>query len=172
MSNAGVMHPSISWAQRSNLIFLTINVEDVTKPEIKVEENRLYFKGTGGSDKKTYEADLELYGSVNAEDSKQQISDRNIQLVLMKKTEGPYWPRLLKDSAKVHWLKVDFGKWKDEDDSDDDENAGSDMNLEAMMKQMGGLGGGGAGDGSKPNMDDLSESDDESDEEKLPDLEE
>ena len=40
-----------------------------------------------------------------------------------------------------------------------------------MMKQMGGLGGAGAGDGSKPNMDDLSESDD-SDEEKLPDLEE
>ena len=42
-----------------------------------------------------------------------------------------------------------------------------------MMKQMGGLGGAGAGDGSRPSMDDLSASDeDESDEEKLPDLEE
>jgi len=172
MSNAGALHPAVIWAQRNNLIFLTINVEDVKDPEIRVEENRLYFKGTCSSDKKTYEADLEMYGELNAEDSKQHVSDRNVQLVLMKKTEGPYWPRLLKNSAKVHWLKIDFGKWKDEDDSDDEEKAGSDMNLEAMMKQMGGLGGGaGAGDGSKPDMADLSDSED-SDEEKLPDLEE
>ena len=61
------MHPSVSWAQRHNLIFLTINVEDVKNPEIKVEENRLYFKGTGGTDKKTYEADLEMYAPLNSE---------------------------------------------------------------------------------------------------------
>ena len=61
------MHPSVSWAQRNNLIFLTINVEDVKNPEIKVEENRLYFKGTGGTDKKTYEADMEMYAPLNSE---------------------------------------------------------------------------------------------------------
>ena len=66
------------------------------------------------------------------QDSKQHVSDRNVQLVLMKKTEGPYWPRLLRDGAKVHWLKVDFGKWKDEDDSEDEGDAASNMDLEAV----------------------------------------
>lgn len=35
---------------------------------------------------------------------------------------GPYWERLLKEKTKQHWLKIDFNKWKDEDDSDDEEN--------------------------------------------------
>ena len=39
----------------------------------------------------------------------------------MEKTEeGPYWERLLKDKTKQHWLKIDFNKWKNEDDSDDE----------------------------------------------------
>ena len=35
--------------------------------------------------------------------------------------EGPYWSRLLEDKTKVHWLKVDFNKWKDEDDSENED---------------------------------------------------
>merc|ERR1711997_482605 len=38
--------------------------------------------------------------------------------------EGPYWERLLKDKTKQHWLKVDFQKWKDEDDSDEEAGGG------------------------------------------------
>ena len=34
---------------------------------------------------------------------------------------GPYWTRLLEDKTKQHWLKVDFTKWKDEEDSDNEE---------------------------------------------------
>lgn len=34
-----------------------------------------------------------------------------------------------------HWLKTDFNKWRDEDDSDAE--GGDDMQLEDMMKQMG-----------------------------------
>ena len=39
--------------------------------------------------------------------------------ILQKKEEGPYWPRLLKDSKKVHWLKANWNKWKDEDDEEE-----------------------------------------------------
>ena len=34
-----------------------------------------------------------------------------------------------------HWLKTDFNKWRDEDDSDAE--GGDGMQLEDMMKQMG-----------------------------------
>nr|XP_034308614.1 co-chaperone protein daf-41 isoform X3 [Crassostrea gigas] len=79
---------------------------------------------------------------------------------------------------KVHWIKTDFNKWKDEDDSDYEDDTG-DMDLEAMMSKMGGLGGmdnpmgmmnnmGGMGmDGPDVGGRDSEDSDDED----LPDLE-
>jgi prostaglandin-E synthase len=80
-------------------------------------------------------------------------------LHLLQAEEGPYWARLLADKTKAHWLKVDFGKWKDEDDSDAEGEGGAPGggggggDLEEMMKNMGGLGGGGMGGmGGMPGM--------------------
>jgi len=55
-----------------------------------------------------------------------------------KKIEEEYWPRLLKEKAKVHWLKTDFDKWVDEDEQDPNEE-------EDWMAKSGGLGGGEGG---------------------------
>jgi hypothetical protein len=33
----------------------------------------------------------------------------------------------MKDKKKYHWLKVDFKKWKDEDDSEDDVGQSEDL---------------------------------------------
>jgi len=56
--------------------------------------------------------------------------------MLQKKWEdAKYWPHLTKEKKKYHWLKVDFKKWKDEDDSDDEtggssgEGLGGDSNI-------------------------------------------
>ena len=51
--------------------------------------------------------------------SRKYVRDRNIELFLVKKESGPFWPHLLKQKLKQHWLKVDFTKWKDEDDDSD-----------------------------------------------------
>lgn len=56
--------------------------------------------------------------------------------------KAPYWKRLISDNLKHHWLKVDFNRWRDEDDSDDD-GANGPNDFEEMMRQMGGLGGAG-----------------------------
>ena len=63
------------------------------------------------------------------------MRDRCIEFALEKKEDGPYWDRLLKEKTKRHWLKIDFNKWKDEDESDEEEAAGP-----------GGPGGAGGGD--------------------------
>ncbi|KAK2586894.1 hypothetical protein KPH14_009831 [Odynerus spinipes] len=134
--------PPVMWAQRRNILFVTICLEDCKDPILKVEPETLYFKG-----------------------------GRTLELVLFKKVEGPYWPRLTKEKTKAHWLKSDFNKWKDEDDSEDEGDFdGGNCELEDMMRHMGGLGG--SGD-SKPNFDDLGDDVDEvdSDDEALPDLE-
>ena len=89
-SNRMSLTPSVTWAQRNNLIFLSINVPDVALPEIKVsllfelftvpevliislslslqvEKDSLYFKGVGGADKKTYELTMKFFKEVGAE---------------------------------------------------------------------------------------------------------
>ena len=54
-----------------------------------------------------------------------------IEFALEKKESGPYWKRLVKEGTKQHWLKVDFNKWKDEDESDD-EAGGGEQDLEQV----------------------------------------
>ena len=156
--------PPVIWAQRADRIYLTINLEDVENTEIKLEEKQLYFKGKGGTDKKWFELTVEFYSDVNPDDSKYGVMPRNIPMVIKKKEEGPFWPRLLKEKGKKHWLKTDFDKWRDEDDSDQDEK--QDFQLEDMMQQMGNFNSG-SPNGGDMGMDDEEDSDDD----ELPDLE-
>lgn len=165
MSTQQTLPPPVAWAQRKNLVFLTICVEDCRNPTINIEESKIYFKGTGGTEKKDYEYTYDLYQDIDTQKSRSFVRDRNIELILVKKEDGPFWPQLLKQKLKQHWLKVDFSRWKDEDDSDD-EAEGQNHDLEEMMRQMGNLG----GEDSRPSLDDL-EDEDDSDDEDLPDLE-
>ena len=62
--------------------------------------------------------------------------------IIAKKEDGPYWPRLLKDAKKVHWLKADWNKWKDEDEDDEEEGGpagagGGGQDFSQMFQQMG-----------------------------------
>ncbi|KAJ3413797.1 Prostaglandin E synthase 3 (Cytosolic) [Chytridiales sp. JEL 0842] len=133
---SGTIAPEILWAQRPNEIYLTINVSDVENPKVKLEANTFTF--TGVSHGKTYEAKLELLKEIDPEESKQNISARSLYFVLAKKEKDqPYWSRLLKASGKPHFLKTDFSRWKDEDESDDEGGAGKDFD----MSNFGGMGG-------------------------------
>ena len=57
----------VTWAQRPKLIFLTVCLSDCPKPDIKVEKDRLHFKGVGGTDKKEYEVDIEFFKEIDPE---------------------------------------------------------------------------------------------------------
>ena len=75
-----------------------------------------------------------LFLSSSMQKSKFAVRDRVIEFALEKAEDGPYWERLTKDKTKQHWLKVDFNKWKDEDESDEEAGGGdleevSEMNL-------------------------------------------
>jgi len=55
------------WAQRPTLIFLTVCLEDCKDPEIKVESDKLHFKGVGGSDKKLHEITINFFKEIDPE---------------------------------------------------------------------------------------------------------
>ena len=68
--------PGCTWAQRPKHIIITVCLTDVKDPVIKVEKNKLYFKGTGGTEMKEHEVEMEFFKEVDAEVIKFFISDR------------------------------------------------------------------------------------------------
>ncbi|KAJ6144720.1 Co-chaperone protein SBA1 [Penicillium chermesinum] len=144
----------VTWAQRSsadeperNYLYVSLKTPDVPKDkaELKLSSNNVSFTGPSGKGV-TYSVSLDLFGEIDPENSKVNHTDREVELVLRKKElKEEYWPRLLKDTKKAHFLKTDFDKWVDEDEQDE---AGEDD----YANNFGGFGGEG-GEGGLSNID-------------------
>ncbi|KAI0901012.1 HSP20-like chaperone [Annulohypoxylon nitens] len=121
--------PEVLWAQRSsntdpekNFIYLTISVPDIPKENLKLDLQPTSLTFTGHSDtlKRTYHLELTFYAEIDPAESKTHHTARNVELKLRKKAlNDEYWPRLLKESKKVQFLKTDFDKWVDEDEQNE-----------------------------------------------------
>jgi hypothetical protein len=143
--------PEVLWAQRSsvadpalNFVYLTISVPDVPKDSLKLDlkPTGLTFAGTSGTLKRNYQLDLEFYAEIDPAESKINHTAKNIEIKLQKKElKEEYWPRLLKEKTRSHFLKTDFDKWVDEDEQN-----------EAPEEDMSQFGGAGAGMGGMPGM--------------------
>lgn len=149
MSSAAT--PEVLWAQRSNktdaaknFIYLTISVPDIQPANLKLDlkSQSLTFSGHSDSLKRDYHVKLEFYGEIDVSASKINHTAKNVEMVLRKKElKEEFWPRLLKNAQKVHFLKTDFDKWVDEDEQD-----------EAPEDDIGNMG----GMGGMPGMGDMS----------------
>eukprot|EP01119_Soliformovum_irregulare_P019125 TRINITY_DN5_c0_g1_i1.p1 TRINITY_DN5_c0_g1~~TRINITY_DN5_c0_g1_i1.p1 ORF type:complete len:212 (-),score=67.78 TRINITY_DN5_c0_g1_i1:102-701(-) len=182
---AAVAHPNVSWAQRPDTIYISLDIQDVKDAKVDLQPTKLTFDGT--SNKRPYHIDMELFGEIDTEQSKFVVRPRQVEFVLKRKEEGPYWDRLLKEGGKRNWLKVDWNKWVDEDEADEAENF--DMSGMGGMPGMGGMGGmpgmggmGGMGMEGMPGGFDMSQfanmnmggedDDEDSDDDEIPGLEE
>lgn len=108
---------------------------DVPAANLKLDLKPTGLNFTGHSDtlKKTYHLEIEFYAEIDVEESKTHHTGKNVELKLQKKElDDAFWPRLLKDSKKVHFLRTDFDKWVDEDE----QNEAADEDL----SQFGGMG--------------------------------
>ena len=109
--------PIIKWAQRKDRLFITINVVHSKKPILDLTDGKkLKYQGTDG--KINYAFELEFYEEILKEGSKYTLDARNVFLNLQKKNPGPYWPRLIKDKKKYHWIEVDWLYFTEEDEDD------------------------------------------------------
>jgi hypothetical protein len=92
-----------------------------------------------------------LFAEIDPSASHVNHSSRAIELKLQKKEQKEeFWPRLLKDKAKQHYLKTNFDKWVDEDEQDavEDEDPMGGAGAQGMdPSMMGGMGGGAGGMG-------------------------
>ena len=121
MTEAKTQFPMIKWAQRKDRLFITISVVHSKKPIVDLTDGkRIKYQGTDGT--VNFAFDIELYDEISKEESKYTLESRNIFLNLKKKTSGPYWPRLLKDEKKYHWIEVDWMYFAEEDEEDEATN--------------------------------------------------
>ncbi|KAJ1735660.1 p23 chaperone protein wos2 [Coemansia biformis] len=128
-----VRHPSVLWAQRENVIYLTIELHDAQDAKIDLKEESIDFSNT--TDDHAYAFHLDFFKPVKTEAKKSATGFKT--LLLIDKKEDEWWPRLTKESHKLTFLKTDFDHWKDEDDSDNE-----DAGLPGMdFSQLGGMGG-------------------------------
>ena len=78
---------------------------------LDLQPKTLTFTGHSETKKATFHVEMELYGEIDPEKSKVNHSARDVEMKLIKKElKEEYWPRLLKDSKKVHYLRTDFDK--------------------------------------------------------------
>ncbi|KAM6542191.1 hypothetical protein CsatB_006638 [Cannabis sativa] len=172
-------HPSVKWAQRSDKLYITIDLPDAQDVKLKLEpEGKFLFSAISGADKIPYELDLDLFDKVDVNESKASVGLRNIRY-LVKKSEDKWWSRLLKQAGKAPvFLKVDWEKWVDEDEEHENNNkeVENDMDfgdLDFSKLNMGGGEGEGEGydgldgaedfDGLDGGADDDDDEDDDSD---------
>lgn len=113
--------PSVSWAQKNSNVFLTFNVE-CEKPDIKIDKKLVSFRGVCAPEEKLYEVEIPLYAEIDPEKSSHLNKGRIIEVVLAKERQDEsFWPSLTSDRKKHHWLRVDFNRWQDEEDSSDEQ---------------------------------------------------
>lgn len=84
-------------------------------------EDSMSFTGVGKPEGKKYELNVEFFSKINPDKVASKNIKRCIEFVIAKaEPQETYWPRLLKDKTKPHWLKVDFNRWEDEGSNDEE----------------------------------------------------
>ncbi|KAL0286235.1 UNVERIFIED_CONTAM: Co-chaperone protein p23-1 [Sesamum calycinum] len=162
-------HPLVKWAQRSDKLFITVELPDAKNVKLNLDpEGKFFFSATSGADNTPYEIDIDLYDKVDVNESKASFTSRNI-CYLVKKAENKWWSRLLKQEGKPPvFVKVDWDKWVDEDEQD--EKSGGDMDFgdfDFSKLNMGGPGDFDA-EAADADEDDSSDTDEETKEETAP----
>lgn len=61
-------HPAVKWAQRSDKLFITVELPDAKNVKLKLEpEGKFFFSATAGADNVPYEVDLDLFDKINVD---------------------------------------------------------------------------------------------------------
>ena len=144
------LHPTVLWAQRPELVLITIPLQDATNVKINVQGDVLTFSATSAG--KDYSCNLTLFGAVVTEESSNVTRPRQIELKLQKKEASKeYWPRLTQAKSKSSYIQIDWNRWKDEDDDNKEKEDLGDFggmggfDMQQMLAGMGGAGGAGLG---------------------------
>ena len=127
--------PSFKWAEDSERIFLTIELQSATDVNVQLQPTRFTFSAKSGTPPTSYSLDFELPKSIEPSKSSWSVKGRQVEVVLVKAEDSEgWWHSLLKDKSQYKGrVKIDWDLWRDEDEE------------KALPDDFGGMGGGGMG---------------------------
>uniref|UniRef100_A0A8C5Q9N2 Prostaglandin E synthase 3 n=1 Tax=Leptobrachium leishanense TaxID=445787 RepID=A0A8C5Q9N2_9ANUR len=128
---------SAKWYDRRDYVFIEFCVEDSKEVKVDFEKDKLTFNCLGGADSLKHLNEVDLFQSIDPNESKHKRTDRSVLCCIRKAESGRSWPRLTKEKAKLNWLSVDFNNWKDWEDDSEEDLSNFDRFSE-MMNNMGG----------------------------------
>lgn len=120
-------HPPVKWAQRSDKVFITIELPDAKDVKFTLQpDGHFHFSAVTGADSVPYETDFDLYDKVIVDESKADVNSSNVCFTV-KKAEVKCWIRLLRQEGRPPaFLVPDWDKWIDEESENDAELENSD----------------------------------------------
>ena len=123
--------PKITWAQNDEYILLDIHLEK-NDNNIKINENNISFE------QGDYSCNLNLFNNIIVDESK--YSQKRIYEFKLKKQNTDEWTQLLlnKNDYKAN-ISVNWDKWDEEIDEEQDNMMGGMPGMEQMMGGMPGM---------------------------------
>ncbi|XP_046679570.1 very-long-chain (3R)-3-hydroxyacyl-CoA dehydratase-like [Homalodisca vitripennis] len=120
-----LLSPFIYWAQDESNVFIKIDLKDIKEgKDVKLTDDSVHMDafGVGAHGAAKYAVRLKLFDTIQKIEDDDvrhlKVTDRGVQLTL-RKQDCQWWPRLLHSTQKPPWLKIDFERWKSEDDDED-----------------------------------------------------
>lgn len=115
--------PFVYWGQTESTLTLRVDLKKAENPLIELTDSKLSFSGSGygARGQNQYLFHIDFYEEIDPEASTYKVIDRDIAFVLRKK-QILIWPRLLQQTVKPPWLKVDFDKMQTDDLTDDNDD--------------------------------------------------
>lgn len=128
--NRAINTAPIKWAQRSDCLFLTVDLHGVTSETVEFGQQELHFKGE--SEGKYFEANLHFFHPIDPEGCKWKTHPLGVEIFVKKKKDDTgkekgklsgFWPHLLKEKAleKINTVTIDWNHYVDSDEEDEKE---------------------------------------------------
>lgn len=114
------MSAPIVWAQRKDIVLVTVNVHDSIGSSVQIDANSFTYTGQSSNKDTNYNQKLELFAEIDPSQSRYVVRPRGIEICLKKKDDTVWWPRLAKATVKLHYVSVDWNKWVDSSDDEDE----------------------------------------------------
>ncbi|XP_039502662.1 very-long-chain (3R)-3-hydroxyacyl-CoA dehydratase 3 [Drosophila santomea] len=111
------LSPLVYWSQTKQTLLLKVDLKDAKGAIADFSPVSVNFSanGHGARGVNAYKFELHFYALIDDENATFVVSDNKIELQI-RKLEPEWWPRLVATPQKPHWLKIDFDRWRTEDD--------------------------------------------------------
>ena len=107
--------PEILWAQSREKLFMTVKIQNLQESNIEILQDTINIRGISNLTKINLE--LNLFKKILVDESYWELKENSVEIT-MKKNGDFFWNKLFLE--KYGNLRIDWNRWQDDDDSDDE----------------------------------------------------